>query len=281
MPRCVEYGYRLPFTATGEGTDLRRAMAVAAEVVTAETQLWTFTDMLSNAGPLALTADVLALEPDVAARRAAAQAPLDLHGATWHVVGVANTMASVLPEGRSWLLAFTQEVCRDWDAAGCDAIALTPTTETSAARPEAARDPEPTFPTVTVADTDTGLLLHGAQLGRVPQRLGRAAAGCRGRARGSDAPARGAPEAEALVVGHTASTDLAAEGTSGMELSKARAEAVQAVLEKVVPGRVAAQGVGDSDPLGEDLDPVTGEQVEVGAARERRVDITVTGTGCE
>ena len=280
MPTCVDQGFRTSFTSTGTGTDLYRAMATAAEVATAQTQLWTFTDMLSNAGQLALTAELLAQEPDVAGRRAAAAAPLDLHGAMWHVVGIANTTAGLMPADRSWLLAFTQELCRSWHAAGCDAIALAPTKATTSARPAAPSDAAPTFPTVSTTTTATTCTFS------VPSSVGFRSdssvllPGAESLLSGALDLLSAHPDARAVVVGHTASTDPGSEGHSGQQLSLDRAEAVAAVLERVAPGRVKAKGVGDSEPLGEDLDPTTGEQVDAAAARERRVDITVTGTGC-
>ena len=88
------------------------------------------------------------------------------------------------------------------------------------------------------------------------------------------------PSATAKIVGHTASVSRT-PGT-GKALSLRRAVAVKGLLVNagIDKNRISVKGVGDTDPLGEDIDPQTGKQIEVKAVRERRVTVAVKGVPC-
>ena len=89
------------------------------------------------------------------------------------------------------------------------------------------------------------------------------------------------PQARLVVVGHTASS--ARYDAAGLRtLSLRRADAVARWFHEqgVDQTRITTRGVGDTEPLAEDIDPTSGQQIESVAARERRVTLTVAGASC-
>ena len=280
MPQCIK-AYAAALQPTGEGTDLYQALSAAAEIATSASQLWTFTDLLSNTGQFALTDDVLAMSPDQAAARVAGAAPLDLHGATWHLVGLAGTDADLLPANRAWLQAFAGSLCSAWNATGCDAIAVQPVLDAAQPTADAPKDPAVPFPSVTADQRDTGCDFTVPSSVTFASDSAELIDGAEDALRQPIELLQANPGAVAVAVGHTASTDRESEGHSGLALSEQRAAAVAGVIaEAVGKDRVTSRGVGDSKPLGEDLDPVNGQQVEAHAARERRVEVLVEGASC-
>lgn len=89
------------------------------------------------------------------------------------------------------------------------------------------------------------------------------------------------PRTTAQIIGHTA-TDPGASAASMQRFSQLRAQAVAGVFRSagIAAARLRITGVGDREPLAEDIDPATGRQLPRLAAAERRVDIAVVGTGC-
>lgn len=88
------------------------------------------------------------------------------------------------------------------------------------------------------------------------------------------------PGSRAELKGHAASTPGATKQRLD-RLSRARAQRVAAVFAAagINPASLSVKGVGDREPLGEDIDPSTGKQIPAAAARERRVDVTIKEAG--
>ena len=220
------------------------------------------------------------MEPEKAASILARSAPLDLEGVVWHVSGVANTTDGLSPASRSWMIDFAQSLCITWRATGCAAIQLDPVNPDRSGAESLPKDaplPFPkvdevsigdgctfTLPSAVAFDSESDELRDGAlELLEKPIALMRAH-----------------PSATAKIVGHTASVSRTA-GT-GRRLSRRRAVAVKSVLvgAGVDSKRISVRGVGDTQPLGEDIDPKTGKQIETKAAKERRVTVSIKGVPC-
>lgn len=280
VPACVSaiYGARTaPRTA---GTDLHRALALAAELLSAGDTLWVVSDWFSTTGPLSITTDLQREAPDLAGRRVAGTARLRLAGIHLETSGLANASVPLLSPQRQWMRSFVRSLCTSWQAGGCAGIGLDPVdpVRSAAGLPEDDVAPFPgSTPVTTVAGCRFELpstLLFGGDSARL-SRGARAVLG---------------PVVDLLlsetstsveVIGHTASS---AAHTAGelVRLSRRRAQAVSDHLVRagVDRARVHARGVGDTEPTVEDIDPHTGRQVEAMAARERRVDIEIGGASC-
>lgn len=285
MPACVQQTYLEGIVPTAAGTDLHQAMSLASEFVTpaaaASTTVWVVSDLLSNTGPLKLTANVLAQSPATAADQAARSAPLDLHSATLKMAGLGAASTPLLTAHRGWLVAFARDLCAAWQAQGCADITASPVNAIRANAQALPADQVPPFPTVAATGTQTSctytipdqLTFEGdsAQLRAGFEEILRAPVGV----------LETNPAASLSVVGHTASSaDYTAEQLR--ELATARAEAVRGaiVAAGISPDRLSAVGVGDTQPLGEDIDSATGTQIPEMAARERRVELVLTGAPC-
>jgi outer membrane protein OmpA-like peptidoglycan-associated protein len=281
MPRCVAQVLLEPVRPVKPGTDLYQAMSLGRDLMTGTTRLWTLTDLFPNAGQLNLTeGELLRMEPKKAAKILARTAPLDLKGVVWHLSGVANTTAPIIPASRSWMLEFARALCTTWRAAGCDAIQLDPVNPDRPAAEALPKDrtlPFPgvdettgaggcsfTLPSAIAFDSESDQLREGAsELLTKPIALMQAH-----------------PSANATIVGHTAS--ISRKPGTGKALSRRRAVAVQGLLVEagIDPKRISVKGVGDTDPLGEDINPRTGKQIEARAAKERRVTVAIKDVRC-
>jgi outer membrane protein OmpA-like peptidoglycan-associated protein len=276
VPRCVAAMFLAEPTSTKPGTDLYAAMAKAAELVTPETvAVWTLSDMLPNTGQLALDAELLGLSPASAAKLSADQAPLSLESAPWHVSGLANATAVIQPSSREWMHDYVSRLCVAWRASACDEIALVPANTDREDAGDVPEDRLPQFPDVSVASRPASCEFT------VPAVL--AFAGDSSRLSEGAAEVLEEPiglllrsEARVVVTGHTASSS-AYTADELLALSAARADRVADALRDggVPPRRIIARGVGDTEPLAEDIDPATGRQIEARAAAERRVTITL------
>jgi outer membrane protein OmpA-like peptidoglycan-associated protein len=279
IPTCVEAVYRAQATPTSPGTDLHRALALAAEMVGPGTTLWVVSDMLGSAGPLALDAGLIARLPEDAARMAAQAAPVDLAGATLRVSGIGNASTPMLSGHRTWLRDFTAGLCRAWGASGCDSFELDPVNPARTAT-DLPADPVPVLPGVSSTSTPAGCSfeLSAALFAGDSAVLGPDAATSLA---GPLALLREHPSATAAVVGHTASSP-AYTAEQLVDLGRRRAAAVQAhLLAGGIHGsRIVVRGVGDSEPQVEDIDPGTGRQIEAMARLERRVEVLVGGVPC-
>ena len=283
MPACVQQRLIDPIRPTSPGTDLYRAMSTVAELVTPDTAVFVDSDFASNVGQLAFTPGLLAMDPADAAAFAVRSAPLDLQGAEMHVTGVANTVPGLLPREREWLRNTAVALCEQWNGTGCDeGIVLAPDNPTpqSGAAQLPADAPLP-FPKVTRVSTATScayvlpasLTFAGdsAELGPGAEQALREPAEL----------LAANPAARAVIVGHTASSPKYTHAEL-IELSKDRAKAVATYLKQlstVDAARISTSGVGDTEPLAEDLDK-QGLQIEDAAAAERRVDLTIQGATC-
>ncbi len=280
MPSCVQALYGDQLTPTAPGTDLHRAIALAAELLRPGSTLWVVSDWLSNTGPLRLDADLLAEQPEKAGVAAARRAPLDLAGATLKTTGVANASMPMLAANRAWMRDFTRSLCAAWDARGCDAIALDPVNPERDATglPE---DEIPAFPDVTTTSASGSCTIE------VPASLAFEGGSADLGAGAEEVLAvplqmlRDHDDSRASIVGHTASSAAYTRGQL-LELSQRRAAAVKAFLVRggIEASRIIARGVGDTQPRVEDIDPRTGRQIPRLAAGERRVDIVVGGASC-
>ncbi|MFJ4210709.1 OmpA family protein [Paenarthrobacter sp. NPDC089675] len=279
MPACVQGIFLNGTLPTAPGTDLHRAMSLAAELAGPGTTIWLLSDMLANSGPLALNAGLLSMDPTEAAAKASSTAPLDLKGAALKVAGVGNSTTSLLSPQRTWLRDFSRGLCTQWRASGCDDINLDPVNPERADKnlPE---DTLPPFPKITTTSTagsctfevpaelafakDSPVLSDGAKeaLARPLEMLLRN------------------PAATAKIVGHTAT--VLSSPDHGVGFSERRASATMTYLtDSGVPAsRITSRGVGDTEPKVEDIDPTTGQQIDEMAAIERRVNILIEGVPC-
>lgn len=294
MPSCVADLITRKATPTVGGTDLYSAIGLISEMVTPTTSMWWLTDMEGNAGQLDLSQGGL-LSGDAAAAAAAlaGQAPLDLHGVPLHVDGIGNTVTGVTTHGRQWLADFTKALCSTWQATGCDAIRLQIPVAGASNAPSAPEDPDLAFPAVVVSEqAATGTTPVSCSFS-VPSALTFKPDSAELLPDAADAlqDARQLlidnPDATAEIVGHTASTpetDLGAADRA-LTLSQQRADATRQLLidnsgGAISPDHITTVGVGDTQPIGEDIDPITGQQIAAAAALERRVDVTVHGVAC-
>jgi outer membrane protein OmpA-like peptidoglycan-associated protein len=280
MPRCVTEVLLDPVRPTKPGTDLYQAMSLSRDLMIGTTRLWTLTDLFANAGQLNLgRGELLRMEPDKAASILGRAAPLNLDGVVWQLSGVANTTARLSPTSRSWMIDFAQSLCTAWRATGCASIQLDPVNPDRSLAESLPKDatlhfPEVeevtsgdgctfTLPSAVAFDSESDELRDGRELLAKPITLMQAQ-----------------PLATAKIVGHTASVSRTA-GT-GKRLSRRRAVAVKSVLVEagIDPKRISVKGVGDTQPLGEDIDLKTGKQIEEKAAKERRVTVSIKGVPC-
>lgn len=280
IPSCVQAVYADRLAPTSPGTDLHRALALAAELLGPKGTLWVVSDWLSNTGQLDLDADLLSGDPAAAARQAARRAPVDLRGATLKSAGIADASTPMLSANRQWMLRFVRDLCTTWGARGCDSLDLDPVNPERHASglPE---DRVPPFPGVATATSRSGCTVE------IPASL--AFAGGSAALAGSagevlDVPLRllrDNPRAEVTIVGHTASSSAYTQRQL-LALSRDRAAAVKAWLvdHGIRASRIATKGVGDTEPRVEDIDRGTGRQIPRMAALERRVDLTVGGAPC-
>lgn len=279
MPSCVEETYLgATLKPSAPTTDLHAALAMAAEIADKKSIVWVISDMVPTSGPYALTADLLALNGTDAGSAAGGRAPINLNGATIKVSGVANTSTALLSAQRTWIRDFAQSLCGTWQAQGCDSIVLDPVNPERAERGLPA-DPVP-FPGVAVIEAGTSCTFE------VPASLtfaGDSSVLAEAAAEALQDPVQllaANPSAHVNVVGHTASSSSRTQEEL-LNLSAARAEAVADHLRQqgIDGSRISTEGVGDSQPKGEDIDPATGRQIPEQASIERRVDLTVTGVG--
>ena len=281
IPACVAATYVDPVRPVSAGSDLYRAMAVAAHLLTPGTRLWTLTDLVPTAGSLALDDELVSRGAAAAGQSLLRAAPLDLKGVRWHVVGIGATSAALVPATQEWLRDLGRVLCSGWHATGCEALALDPVNPVRTGAAGLPADPMPAFPRVTRRRTGGGCTYtvpgsvsfagDSADLrDDVGQLLGE--------------PLRQLqqdPQARLVVVGHTASS--ARYDAAGLRtLSLRRADAVARWFHEqgVDQTRITTRGVGDTEPLAEDIDPTSGQQIESVAARERRVTLTVAGASC-
>lgn len=278
MPTCVA-GVLLPKTApTTPGTDLHAALALASELSTPTSEVFVETDFVSTAGQFTLDASLLALPADVAAKRIAAAAPVDLQQAPLRVDGVGNTSTALSTANRAWLRALAEDLCEAWNATGCADIEVSPV---SADRHSGPDDPMPPFPAPVATEAGGSCTFEmpasitfdgdSADLGADAETVFAEAI----------ALAKGHPDAMVEVVGHTASSpDYSAAQL--VDLATRRAEAAAGLFQAAgVPAqRLRIRGVGDADPKVEDIDQATGLQIEDAAAVERRVDVRIEGAPC-
>lgn len=276
-PSCVRGMYFDAAASSKPGTDLYRAHALAAELVTTHTQeIWSLTDLVSTTGQFALTDTLLNEAPSTAAAMVAESAPLSLGKTRWHIGGLANTSTALQPSSRSWMQDFAQTLCREWNATGCRQIKLDPENPVRSGRASKLEDPLPAFPRVTsVAQGDACTYTIPAVL----TFAGDSAELAHGAERAVAEPLEQlstSSDARVRIVGHSASSS-AYSATALKRLSAARAEAVAGIFADAGIGasRIETAGVGDTDPLVEDIDPKTGRQLPAAAAKERRVSITV------
>lgn len=280
MPDCVA-SELLSRNPEAQGSDIYSALAASAELATAKSKLWLLSDSQFNAGPVALSPDLLAVGPEKAAKIVSAAASLDFEGAEWNQAGLANSTMPLSPVNRKWLKTFTASICKEWKASGCTNTELTP---------------------VNPQRSSTGKLLEDKPLQYPASAKKATAAGCTFDVPGSlmfeensyalrdgyeielEAPvalAKAEPSSTVLITAHTASVP----GISTQDLkkfSKRRGlETGKVFLNAgIADERIVINGVGDTNPLEEDIDPVTGRQIEAAAARERRVDILIKGAPC-
>ncbi|KQQ06280.1 MULTISPECIES: OmpA family protein [unclassified Rathayibacter] len=280
MPSCIADVIARESAPTARGSDLHRALALAKELAGASATMWLVSDLVSTTGAFALDDRMLASSVEEASGRIASVASLDLGGAPLHMLGIGNTSTALRSGDREWLRDLGRRLCAAWNASECDAIVVDPV---NAEAPDASlpEDPLPGFPAVA-----TSALPGGDCEFTVPANL----------AFSEDSPvpredaavALAAPLALAVdsagatvqITGHAASSATWTQEAL-VTLSEDRADAVAGLFEAAgVPAdRVMARGVGDSEPLAEDIDAATGEQIPDRAAAERRVDIVVAGVG--
>lgn len=279
MPACVA-AELLGQDPEGEGSDIYAALAVAAELAAAETKLWILSDGQFNAGQVVLTEELLRLEPAAAAARISSTAPLNLKG-QWRQAGLANTTTPLGPAAREWMRTFTAALCTEWQASGCQDIALTPVNPVrsgSSALP--ADDPLP-YPTSAVVKTAAGCTFIIPEILTFAKDSAELRDGAEDVLEVPAALAAGTSGSIVRITAHTASVP----GTRSEDLirfSRLRGESAANVFRAagIPEDRLVIEGVGDSMPLAEDIDPATGKQIESLAALERRVDILIQGAQC-
>jgi len=280
MPSCAQALYTTTIVPTAPGTDLHRALAVAAEIADPAAIVWTVSDLLPTTGQLVLTKGELPRPADEVAATAAASAPVDLRDITWKISGLGNATSPLLSANREWVRSYAEGLCRAWHANGCDSIQLDPVNPERTATGLPA-DEIPQFPAVTTRSTASGCTFT------LPEVLTFAGGSAALRQDADDLLTEplgllsSSPGATVRVVGHTASSASYTEGEL-VALSEARAQAVadRILAAGIDAGRVDIRGVGDSAPLAEDIDPATGRQIPEVAAAERRVDVEVQGASC-
>lgn len=273
MPRCVAARF-LSGTDTKPlvgGTDLYAVMKRANQFADAKSTVWVMSDFMSNRGPFALTPDLTSMDAATAAANVARRSPLKLVGA-WKVAGVGNTSSILEERNRDWMLEFSKSTCV---LLGCKVIPMVPVNAEGPVK-SLPNDPLPVFPGIdpqpvgaTCTFTLPGVLFAGSSTHLRPGSLA------------ALQPVmellRQQPDASVTITGHTASvTGVPARQLE--EFGKQRALTVKKALGNTT--NITAKGVGDTQPLGEDINPKTGDQLEPQASRERRVVVSVRGVPC-
>ncbi|MGY1846779.1 OmpA family protein [Blastococcus sp. SYSU DS1021] len=269
---------------TSAGSDVLTAVQRMADSVAddPEAHVAVLTDGLANAGPLDLDLVAVAetpVEALVDALRSAGQLP-GFGGQVVELHGIGQTAGEPVAQPvREWLRALWSEICLRGGGQGCAAPpADVPVDASEAVPPGGAADAPVAVPAVDgvtvpggctwsigsalLFDGDSAHLRPGAAESLTPI-----------------ATALRSPGTRAEVVGHT-STAGSPEGRATTSRLRARAVVDLLVSLGVPPEHLAHVGVGAERPLVDDRD-AAGELVESAAARNRRVDITVTGVaGC-
>jgi outer membrane protein OmpA-like peptidoglycan-associated protein len=279
MPSCVAELLLTQAAPTSPGSDLYRAMSLAAQVASPESRIWTLSDLQSNVGQANLAdAALLRLSPIDAAARISQAAPLDLAGTTWHLPQVGASSTYLVPQSSSWLREFAAALCGSWGAGGCDDIAIDPVNPVRSDGVDLPSDPVLPFP-MPVTNTAAGceITLPGDSIfAGGSAALSAGAADQLAESLAMLGQFAGAP---IIVKGHTASL-AGSDDQAGVEFSRLRAEVVANFLrDSGVTNPIDVVGVGDHEPLAEDLDS-SGRQVESVARAERRVTITLAGVPC-
>jgi outer membrane protein OmpA-like peptidoglycan-associated protein len=279
IPGCVQEALLKGSMPTAPGTDLHRAMSLAAELAGPGTTIWLLSDMLANSGPLTLNPGLLSMNPTEAATKAASTAPLDLKGASLKVAGVGNSTTSLLSPQRTWLRDFSRGLCTQWRATGCDDINLDPVNPERADK-DLPEDVLPPFPQITTASSAESCTFEVPAALAFAEESAVLGDGVKEVLAGPLGLLLQNPAATAKIVGHTAT--VLSSSDRGLELSQRRAAAVMAYLinSGVAESRITSRGVGDTEPKIEDIDPATGHQIDEMAAIERRVDILIGGVPC-
>lgn len=285
IPTCVEEIFTEAVRPQSPGSDVYRALSVAGEYVgqasTAPTTVWVLSDLFTTDGQMGLSPDLLHQDASAAAESISSQAPLDLHGATVRLSGLGATIDPLLTEHRTWLTTYAEGLCDGWNATGCADIQAIPASSGARDVTGLPEDPTPAFPSAGPIAQDRGCsyvlpahLTFAGDSAELRPGAGELL---------SDATAQLLQDDEGRVFihGHTASSGLYTEDQL-IDLSTARAEAVATYLQAkgVHPDRIETRGLGDSQPLAEDIDPSTGLQIPEIAARERRVEITLEDVPC-
>ncbi|WEV59392.1 OmpA family protein [Bifidobacterium sp. ESL0728] len=270
IPACVAQKTE-ELKPTSSGTDLGRAVALAAETLRKGDTLGIVSDWMWTSGVGGLTDAAVKAGAKDAADASAQSQPIDLKGADLVTGGVAETSTMLPDSGRTWMRDYARALCSDWKAGGCQAISLDPLNATkSEGLPE---DSTPFFPIGSckggAASYELGNAYFAADSPQLTEEAYKALADPVNLMKAN-------PASTLTIVGHTAS--VSKNANSGMQLSVDRAKAVAQVFtgNGIDAKRISATGVGDSQPRENDLN-ADGTQNESVAQRERRVDITVEG----
>lgn len=279
------------------GTDLYRAMAAAAEIVDADSTVYVLTDLESNTGQLDLKQWLF--EPyGTAAAAAAAAAPVDLQGVPLRVFGIGNGHSLPDPAARSWMVGFATDLCIAWKATDCDSITAEPRIGANDEdQPAQVDDERLTFPSIISSAVPAAVTTSSHEAGEtvlqtcrwsIPAALTFAGDSATLRDDAADtltdqiALMTGNESTSLTIVGHTASSSRYT-AQELVDLSQRRAESTATLFRTagVPAARITVRGLGDTEPLAEDIDPGTGQQIVEQAALERRVDLFITGEGVE
>lgn len=271
-------------TPQGTGTDLYAAAALAGEVTDAESTVWWLTDLQINAGQASLVGvNHIDDEASEAAAATTARAPLDLGGATLKIDGIGNTTQVIPPAAREWLTDFAKALCKGWKASGCGKIRTQPGTgqpvAAAASLPDDPALPWPSAAPTTATAASQGCYYQG--IAHFAASTDRMLEGEENRVKRLIASMQSHPRSTARVTGHTASKDRATrEEHLRLSLQRAKVVGDHLVAAGIAPDRITTNGVGDRDPIAEDVDPASGKQLPDKAHQERRVDVSVSGAPC-
>jgi outer membrane protein OmpA-like peptidoglycan-associated protein len=279
MPDCVATEL-LQEDPTAPGSDLYAALASASEILIPGNKLWILSDFQANTGQINLDQDLLWLEPTTAANTVAATAPLDLHGAHLFQAGLANGAVPLDPASRKWMESFAQGICSHFNATGCGNVHRSPVNAGRSGTEKLPEDRALPFPKPTKQTTANGCAFNVPGVLTFEENSAELLPGAEQTLSGPIALAL-TPRAKVHITGHTASVPDADPDTL-IAFSKLRADATKGLFRKagVPEDRITIEGVGDTRPLQEDIDPTTGHQIPAAAARERRVEITIEGAPC-
>lgn len=294
MPSCVTLKAS-EVAPAGNGTDIGRAVQLAAENAQATDTFAIWSDGVWNAGSGALGGEArLDAKATDAAEASAKAAPSDLKGARVIWSGVGNTSAPLLPATRQWLLAYAKALVGNWhgkaDGIKLDAVNAEPQTGSAdradgtgsadgngtgnAEHATLPNDPLPNFPARSCSGSTMSFEISGINFDGDSANLTPTAASL------LDEPVRllsdGSRQSTATVTGHTASLPSAnAEQLDALGLARANSVKSALVDRGVDASRVAVRSAGDREPLAEDLN-ADGTQ-NANAAAERRATIEVKG----